>query len=372
MISFVWEPGIPLPAGTGGSENYTIGHVRELNLRGVDARVVTIGLGEADGRHEFVDIPFHALATVAEVSQIEGTVVFVTDFPVVATMRPAYQILHVPPPRRDQQRDRMRIQTRDRALIATSQFAAGLWSDFLDVDVESIDVVYPFAEPCFGVQSRPTREHDVVRVLYAGRLSPEKGIYTLLAMLHSDLVPAGSEVTFTATSAGDDKPQGQVIRQLLEAHPRVRLVPSRKSPGAMAALMAEHDVVLMPSNSQYWHETFGIVSIEAQHAGCHVVASDDGGLPETDCGAVTLVVPDDAEALARGLRDVIVRGPVSHRGRTSAAVRFTVAESVDALLAVFDRPRKLTPAEVIEELEALVGLPPGSGSRTLVSPVPVE
>ena len=62
MISFVWTPGQRLPAGTGGSENYTIGQVRELTGRGVAAQVVTVGLGTADGRDEFVDIPFLALA----------------------------------------------------------------------------------------------------------------------------------------------------------------------------------------------------------------------------------------------------------------------------------------------------------------------
>ena len=36
----------------------------------------------------------------------------------------------------------------------------------------------------------------------------------------------------------------------------------------MAALMARHDIAVMPSNSQYWHETFGIVSIEAQQVTC--------------------------------------------------------------------------------------------------------
>ena len=66
----------------------------------------------------------------------------------------------------------------------------------------------------------------------------------------------------------------------------------------MAALMGENDIDLMPSNGQYWHETFGIVSVEAQHAGCRVVASNDGGLLETDCGAVTFVESDNAEALA--------------------------------------------------------------------------
>ena len=88
----------------------------------------------------------------------------------------------------------------------------------------------------------------------------------------------------------------------------------------MAELMVDYDIVVMPSNSQYWHETFGIVSIEAQHAGCRVVASDDGGLPETDCGAITLVVPDDAEALAQGIHTAIGLGPMSRSERSRAAI----------------------------------------------------
>ncbi|WP_203337603.1 glycosyltransferase family 4 protein [Nocardioides limicola] len=358
MISFIWEPGLPLPAGTGGSENYTIGQVRELNRRGLAARVVTIGLGVADGRDEFVGIPFLALATVAEVSELDGAIVFVTEFPAVATRTPAYQILHVPPPLREHLRDAAVAGTRDRGLIATSGFAAQLWSGFLDVDVATIQVVYPFAEPCFASQPRWDRVSGGIRILYAGRLSPEKGIYTFLAMLHNDLVAKDPRLTFTATTSGDDKPQGALIRGLLEAHPGVDLVPACKTPAAMAALMAEHDIVVMPSNSQYWHETFGIVSIEAQHAGCRVVASDDGGLPETDCGAVILVQPDNAEALALGIREAIALGPLSPTGRHNAGGNFTVAQSVDELLAVLARPRPITPAAVIAELEALVNEPP--------------
>jgi glycosyltransferase involved in cell wall biosynthesis len=114
----------------------------------------------------------------------------------------------------------------------------------------------------------------------------------------------------------------------------------------MAALMAEHDVVVMPSNGQYWHETFGIVSIEAQHAGCRVVASDDGGLPETDCGDVILVAPDNAEALAVGIRTVIAEGPLSATERQAAAAEFTVELSVDRLLDVLDQARVGTSARV--------------------------
>ena len=225
------------------------------------------------------------------------------------TRHPAFLILHNPPPIRERQRAFAVEGTRERALIATSRYAAALWSAYLDVDVATISVVYPFAEPCFAAQPRPGREAGKTRVLFAGRLSPEKGIYTLLEMLHIDIIEQDPGLTFTATTAGADKPQGKIIERLLGAHPGISVVASRKTPAGMAALMADHDIVVMPSNSQYWHETFGIVSIEAQHAGCRVVASDDGGLPETDCGGVTLVRPDNAEALAWGSSRLSPKGP---------------------------------------------------------------
>lgn len=354
MISFVWSPFKRLPAGTGGSENYTVGQVRELNRRGVRARIVTIGLGTADGRDEFTDIPFLSVPAVADLSRLDGTVVFVSDAPVVATKHPAFQILHVPPPIRAKHHELTIEATRDRTLIATSHYAAQLWSAFLDVDVATIEVVYPFAEPTFAVQPRVESVSPSTRILYAGRLSPEKGIYTLLEMLHIDLIDDDPSLSFTVTTAGSDKPQGRIIRALVEAHPGLSVVPARRTPIAMAALMAAHDIVVMPSTSQTWHETFGIVSIEAQHTGCRVVASNDGGIPETDCGAVILVEPDNAEALALGLRAAISAGPVSPFSRTRAAMRFTVADSVDSLLDVFARPHRPTPAAIVRELEAMV------------------
>lgn len=320
MISFVWSPHESLPAGTGGSENYTIGQVRELNRRGVPAQVVTVGLGEHDGRDEFDGIPFLALPSTADIALLPAA-------------------------------------TRDRTLIATSRFAARLWADFLDVDPPTIEVVHPFAEPVFARVPRPLPVPGQVRVLYAGRLTPEKGIYTLLAALHSDLVVGDERLSFTVTLAGADRPQGRIIRRLLDAHPGVSVVAARRTPAAMAALMVDFDVVVMPSNGQYWHETFGIVSIEAQHAGCRVVASDDGGLPETDCGGLVLVAPDDAEALAAGIVRAVRAGPLAPPQRSAAAREFTVAQSVDSLLAVLSRPRPVTPSEIVRQLEELVRLP---------------
>ncbi|GGU10916.1 glycosyltransferase family 4 protein [Nocardioides albus] len=364
-IYFVWNPHQPLPAGTGGTENYTIGHVRELNRRGIRAHIVTIGVGIEDGRDQFADIPFLSMASVADVGDLDGVVIFVAEFPVVVTRRPAYQMLHVPPPGSDVDRVRIAATMQDRSLIATSRFAAGLWAEFLDVDLDTISIVYPYAELCFSTEARPPADDAEIRILYAGRLSPEKGIYTLLAML--DLDPVGQDRVFTCTvtTAGADKPQGRNIQRVIEAHPSVRVVPRRTTPRAMATLMADHDIIVMPSNSQYWHETFGIVSIEAQHSGCRVVASDDGGLPETDCGSITLVAPDDPAALARGVRSAAALGAVDELVRINAAARFTVDNSVDGLIDVLLMPAPITPAAVVRDLEALVRLPAASDPQEL-------
>jgi D-inositol-3-phosphate glycosyltransferase len=364
LISFIWSPGNALPAGTGGSENYTVGQVRELTRRGIPAQVVTVGLGSADGRDGFTDVPFRSLATLAQVSELEGTVVFVNEAHTVPTRNPAFLIMHNPPPIREQERAFAVDGTRELALIATSHYAAALWSAYLDVDTTTISVVYPFAEPGFAAQPRPASEPGQTRVLFAGRLSPEKGIYTLLATLHSDLIEQDPRLTFTATTAGADKRQGKIIERLLGAHPGISVVASRKTPSTMAALMARHDIVVMPSNSQYWHETFGIVSVEAQHSGCRVVASDDGGLPETDCGGVLLVSPDNAEALAWGIREAADSGPLTPAARQDAGARFTVSQSVDTLLNVLTRPPPIPPAAIVRQLEELIAAPSAKVPRT--------
>jgi len=346
-----------LPAGTGGSENYTVGQVRELTRRGIAAQVVTVGLGASDGRSGFAGVPFLSLPTLAEVGKLDSTVIFVNEPHTVPTRYPAFLILHNPPPIRERERAFAVEGTRERVLIATSRYAAELWSRYLDVDVATISVVYPFAEPNFAAQPRLGLDAGKTRILFAGRLSPEKGIYTLLETLHIDIIEQDPGLTFTATTAGADKLQGKLIERLLGAHPGISVVASCKTPSTMAALMARHDIVVMPSNAQYWHETFGIVSIEAQHSGCRVVASDDGGLPETDCGGIVLVSPDNAEALAWGIREAADSGPLTPAARRDAGARFTVGQSVDALLNVFTRPLPIPPAAIVRELEELVAAP---------------
>jgi D-inositol-3-phosphate glycosyltransferase len=337
MISFVWSAKQPFLAGRGGSENYTAGHIRELTRRGIPARVITLGFGENDGREDWPDIQFKAIDAKEELSELDDTLVFVT-YPINApTKKPSFAILHCPMQRLYPPLDINGIS--DKHIITASKFAAKLWGNTLRIRPSRIPVAYPFAENCFSQVERSERQGSKTRILFAGRLLPDKGIYTLLAALHMDSLKA-TDYELNITDAAGDTEDGQIIKKLLEAHPKVNLIPARKSPQEMAKLMAEHDVVAMPSSNSLWQELFGIVSVEAQHAGCRVVATDGGGLPETNCGGMVLVKPDDPISLANGLAKAAVLGPLTSAERLYASTQFTLAASVDSLLNIIEASKK--------------------------------
>jgi D-inositol-3-phosphate glycosyltransferase len=329
MISFVWMSNYPFLAGTGGSENYTAGHIRELHRRGIDAELITMGMGKDDGRSDFPDIPFRTINSPNELSTLDSTLVFVTYPLDIATKHPSYVVLHCPLSLCDKEQDFSLAGAEGKHLIAPSTYASRLWGAHFSRP--RIPVVYPFADPVFSTIRVPQRTAKKVRILFAGRLTPDKGVYTLMAALHFNVM---RELDFelTATTACDHSDEGKLVRTLFEAHPLINLVPSRKTPQAMAELMAEHDIVVMPTTDQFWHEAFGIVSVEAQHAGCRVVASNAGGLPETDCGGLILVEPDNPLALAQGVAEAAKRGRLTVTERAQAIQHFTVSASVDALL----------------------------------------
>jgi D-inositol-3-phosphate glycosyltransferase len=340
MISFVWAGKNPFWAGRGGSENYTAGQVRELMRRGIPTRIITVGFGENDGRDGFPDIPFKSVHSQKELSELSDTLVGVVYPIAVPTKKQSYVILHCPLHSSLGRDPLFNLNDVARArLLAPSKFAGKVWATTMRTSPRKIPPVYPFAEKAFSKVKRPENKTGKVRILFAGRLTVDKGIYTLLAALH---MPSMQNIDFeiTATAAADNTEQGPVIRKLLEAHPMVNLVEARRSPEKMAELMAEHDILVMPSSDIYWKEIFGIVSVEAQHAGCRVVASNSGGIPETDCGGLVLVKPDDPQALANGLVRAATLGPLTAAERLYATSKFTVKASVDQLLNIMAADRR--------------------------------
>lgn len=328
MISFVWPPGEPMLAGTGGSETYTAGHIRELLRRGIDAQVVTVGHGTKDGRQDFKDIPFVAFADASGISELPGTVVFVNKAYPVPTKNKATIIFHCSIPKQSD-RERYKEFAKDKTIIATSIYSGQQWALFLEIPSSKIHIVLPFADPIFSnvTRSRPTKR---MRILFAGRLHPEKGIYTILEMMHQKDMRS-HDFSTSIVEAGLHVEVGREIARMLKQYPYAKLIPAQKTVKSMARLLAKSDMLLMPS---VFAEPFGMLSVEAQHVGCRVVASNVGGLPETNCGLLTLIAPRSPVALLTGIKQGVALGTVTKNERSDATGKFTLSASVDELLAV--------------------------------------
>ena len=153
--------------------------------------------------------------------------------------------------------------------------------------------------------------------------------------LHSPAITP-DRFSVSVTNAGAHTPEGKIIHKLVKAHPNIYVIRAKKTPNAMAELLASTDIVVMPSSVSWWGEMFGILSVEAQHAGCRVVASNSGGLPETDCGGLILVEPENPKELEQGILEASLIGRLSETERKAASKKFTLTESVDKLLGVID------------------------------------
>lgn len=328
MISFVWPPGEAMLSGTGGSETFTAGHVRELLRQRISVQVIVADTNLVASRKDFPDIPFRSLSDKNQISQLEGKVIFINRAYDVPTKMKSAIILHCAIPSKLERKARIR-DIQDKTIIATSIYNAQQWALYLGVPSSDIHVVMPFADPEFGSVER-TVVGGKTRVLYAGRLHPEKGIYTVLEMLHHYEV-SRLNMEMTIVMAGQHVETGQVIARMLEQYPYAHLIDPIKNVASMAKLLSDTDILLMPS---VFEEPFGMLSVEAQHTGCRVIASSLGGLPETNCGLLTLVEQRNPEALIAGIKTAILLGSATDEQRYKATEHFTLKKSVSELLTL--------------------------------------
>jgi D-inositol-3-phosphate glycosyltransferase len=157
-------------------------------------------------------------------------------------------------------------------------------------------------------------------LLFVGRLTPIKGLETLLralAVLRSDgLATARLSLLVVGGTKGDEAGSGHLRR--LAAELGVAKWVDFRGPQPQDVLpdyYAAADLCLMPSR----YESFGMVALEAMACGVPVVASRAGGLAVTvQDGATGRLVPEgDVAALAWAVAGLLADGP----GRRALGVR---------------------------------------------------
>lgn len=118
----------------------------------------------------------------------------------------------------------------------------------------------------------PQTEHRPLRMLFVGKLIPEKGITDLFAIMRG-LVDS----TAVLTIVGNGPLRPYVEREALKTAGVEYLGPI-DSRQVLSSLFQDHDILLVPSSrTRTWEELFGIVVIEGMHSGLCVLASNHVG-----------------------------------------------------------------------------------------------
>lgn len=168
--------------------------------------------------------------------------------------------------------------------------------------------------------------------VYAGRLSREKGLETLLR--------AVGRVADARLAVCGSGPSEAVARALADAAApgRVRFE-GRLERGALLERIGAARAVVLPSE---WYENAPIAALEALACGVPVIGSRLGGIPETvrDGETGLLFPPGDEEALADRLRtmgrDADAARAMGERGRRMVETEFALSDQIRRMLEILE------------------------------------
>lgn len=206
-----------------------------------------------------------------------------------------------------------------------------------------------------------TKENRIARLLYVGRVSPEKGLHVLLEAfqivarrfpyVHLDIIGSESKITGDFIVSLSDDSETQKLATLFDRS-YLNLL-QKKIPAESANRVSFHstvphmelisyfknaDILVFPS---VWNEPFGMPLIEAMACEIPVVATRSGGMPEiVENGGAGILVEranssELAAAILRLLQDSALRKSMGRTGRKKVMDLFTWEKIVEALLCYY-------------------------------------
>lgn len=188
----------------------------------------------------------------------------------------------------------------------------------------------------FTRRTPPREPGPGARILYIGRLVPEKGQTVLLEAI-AELTRRGHDVTVTIAGEGALKPKLEKMAERLGLADRVEF-PGAVGQHQLRDLYEEAAVFCLPS----FGEGVPIVLMEAMAMEVPPISTRIAGIPELiehEHGGL-LIPPGRADDLAEAL-ETLLTDPTFHRdlaanGRTRVLEEFDTDRSAEQLLAIFE------------------------------------
>ena len=187
-----------------------------------------------------------------------------------------------------------------------------------------------------GAEDVHHKKQQSLNLLYAGRITPEKGIDTVIEAMTKLVHGQGKRnVRFSLAGSGSAEYENH-LRQLVNQAGLADYVSflGWKPPEEMPGLLHQYDVLLLPS---IWPEPFSRAVLEGMISGLVVIAARTGGTPEiiVDGENGLLFMPNDPEDLSKKIayladhpesRDLMIQ-----TGRQTILERFTMTKMMDAI-----------------------------------------
>ncbi len=191
---------------------------------------------------------------------------------------------------------------------------------------DKLDVLCNFVDPVKFKQFSDTAIVDRQDYYcFVGRLSPEKGVATLL--------DAASKLPYTLKIAGDG-PLGDELRQQYGHLDNIQFL-GHQNAQAVSRLIAEARFSIIPSE---WYENNPLSVIESLCGGTPVVGADMGGIPE-------LITPDsgiifrhgDTQAISSAISDAWARQWNYPQIKADSLARFSPEAHYNKLIDIYNR-----------------------------------
>ncbi len=176
------------------------------------------------------------------------------------------------------------------------------------------------------------------RILYAGNLVPSKGVDVLLRAV-AELERRGIACQLKILGEGPARAELDLLAHRLGLASRVTWAPFVPQ-GQMAAEYGASEVTVLPSRGQA--EGLGLTLVEALLAGCAVVGTAAGGIPEVILHEKTGLIARDGDAddlatqIQRLLTDLPLRERLARAGKEHVLRTHSPKTAIGRFLEIYD------------------------------------
>jgi alpha-maltose-1-phosphate synthase len=200
--------------------------------------------------------------------------------------------------------ERTAVEAAERVIAVSAQMRADILANFR-VDPTRVSIVHNGvdAEAFRRTDRRKALDRHGVRVpyvLFVGRISEQKGIFTLLEAAEA----FGADVQLVLCASSPDTPGIEArLSAAVAGRPRIRWINAILPRDEVVELYSHASLFVCPSV----YEPFGLINLEAMACETPVIATRVGGIPEVVVDDETgwLVPPGDPAALAAAVRRLL-------------------------------------------------------------------